>query len=775
MFRSLSRSTIVVLIVAAVLTVVAAILELGQIGTPEPLVSTEGWTAPGKIRPLQMAVSNLYVPQEMQSHPKFSLWSTWTPLGTAKGVITSAPFKASRYLAVPFQIGGERGYPDSDRVTLRCNASGAEIPIATSQSFGGFGEWNIAYIQVPLGFCASDVQIVASSNAARADSYVGVGTPFSVSRALYLAHSGFGAKALVVVGTWLLFASMFLTGALLARGRIDRFGTGCLAIGVAGMVVFLGGVVSAWGARAAAIGCVIVALFVILRAVITDRASTASNARENSIALMAWLAFALCLIAFMTGADNAAGRWAANALFSPLSWSTDNQLPVIFAQRFAHRTATTSMTLGGGWYFDDRTPLLTAMIVIPQTLLAEPLASLLGSDFVYLADSVAAITILAIWIAALLWFASKLAVRRPGLFIAIVAISPFMFFNTVYTWGKLLGATYLLIAVGLTLEACKSDEGRSNLGLVPAALTLSYLSHAGDAVAGLAFLIVFWSVLRWRDARVLAIGTIAALAIIAPWGYWTHFVQPGGNALFRFQLANDVGFDHRSVPVLSSMIEYLHSIGWQGWLMMKLKWFAWLFNINGFFPLEIPLDTQNASFWANQRSLDFAVVSRTIGVASIGIFAALWRRVVHGDSRNWLALRLVGCGAVGIVIMILLIVQVGITHHHAYGAIIMISIGGAMFLADRDSRLPSFLFVVWLVYFAYVWLWQPVANADQIHPESLILAAVWATAVAFMIAAWAAQRGTMGGHHLGDTCAPHRRAASSNRLQERDRQPETRR
>ena len=107
------------------------------------------------------------------------------------------------------------------------------------------------------------------------------------------------------------------------------------------------------------------------------------------------------------------------------------------------------MTLGGGWYFDDRTPLLTAMIIIPQTLLAEPLASLLGSDFVYLADSVAAITILAIWVAVLLWFASKLAVRHLGLFIAIVAISPFMLFNTVYTWGKLLGATY------------SSDSGRA--------------------------------------------------------------------------------------------------------------------------------------------------------------------------------------------------------------------------------------------------------------------------------------------------------------------------
>jgi hypothetical protein len=112
--------------------------------------------------------------------------------------------------------------------------------------------------------------------------------------------------------------------------------------------------------------------------------------------------------------------------------------------------------------------------------------------------------------------------------------------------------------------------------------------------------------------------------------------------------------------------------------------------------------------------------------------------------------------------MILLIVQVGITHHHAYGAILMIAIGGAMVLADRDSSLPSFLFVVWLVYFAYVWIWQPVANADQIHPRSLILAAVWATAVVSLVAARAAQRGTMRGRHFGDTGAPPQRPAVSS-------------
>ena len=166
---------------------------------------------------------------------------------------------------------------------------------------------------------------------------------------------------------------------------------------------------------------------------------------------------------------------------------------------------------------------------------------------------------------------------------------------------------------------------------------------------------------------MLAIGAIAALAIIAPWGYWNTIHTAWGqctltiSACERLRLRSQIGARAEQHDRTD-----LHSIGWQGWLMMKLRWFAWLFNVNGYFPLSISVDTQTASFW-DERSLDFVVVSRTIGVASIGVFAALWRRAVHGDFRDRLALRLVRRRRHGIVIVILLIVQVGITHHHAYG------------------------------------------------------------------------------------------------------------
>lgn len=738
MQKSLSTAAVLTLVSALLLTLALFVSGLGPIGKPESLVSAAGWKVTGDLPRMNSPVPDLQIPREMQSVPGFGLWRTWTQTGTVKGTISSPPFRAPEYLAVPFLIGGFRGYPDSDRVVLRCPALESELTVASGQSFD---EWNVAYVSIPEGFCASTVQVVGISNAADPGAYVGVGTPFSVSRAIYLAHAGFGLKAVTVVGTWLLFALVFLAGAFAGRGRIDSFGAGAIAVGVAGMIVFVGGEISSAGARIVATGCIIVAIVVVAYAAIANRSVAAGVMRKVRIPLVAWLALAMCLIAFMSGADSQGGRWAANAIFAPLSWSTDNQNTVLFAQQFAHRAPGFSMQ-AGPWFFDDRTPLLTVMLVIPQTLIAEPLAHLFGSDLTYYFNSVSAITILSFWIAVLLWFSTKITVRRPGFFFAIVATSPFLLFNTVYTWGKLLGAVYLLLAIGLMMEDRQRTEDRSNFGLIPVALTLSYLSHAGNAIGAVTFLMVFWTTLRWRDAKTLSFGAAGALLIMLPWAYWAHVIQPGGNALSRFQLANDYGFGDRSASVLSSTIDYLRSIGVHGWIDMKLRWFAWLINVNGHMPLGAPVETHTGDSWANQRALDFVVVSRTIGIATIGVLGAVWCRFVRGEYRDWLAMRLIACGALGLAIMTMLIVQVGITHDHSYGSILMLSVAGAMFLADRDSRWAVLLFSAWLIYFAFVWVLQPLANADHVHSLPLIAAGAWALALGWACKLNASQSGS---------------------------------
>ena len=68
---------------------------------------------------------------------------------------------------------------------------------------------------------------------------------------------------------------------------------------------------------------------------------------------------------------------------------------------------------------------------------------------------------------------------------------------------------------------------------------------------------------------------------IFPWAYWQIVVQPGGNALLRYALAGDYGFDQAadsgSSPPQSTCIRRL---GVQGWLVAKLQAFEQLVSMS---------------------------------------------------------------------------------------------------------------------------------------------------------------------------------------------------
>ncbi|RDI99513.1 hypothetical protein DVT68_01240 [Dyella solisilvae] len=616
-------------------------------------------------------------------------------------------------MAFPFQRGGLRGNPNTDLLYLKCLKSGNTYLISSAQTFD---EWNVAYRHVPRSFCSGDVILVGTSNAASAESYLGVATPFKVSRATFLAHTDIGARAAVLILAWTAFVLIGLASAiLLSLHSLDALPSAIIGIGVSGVIVFATGLLNFHLSSYAAITLVAISALTLL-----------SNRRrriwsELRMPMLLWLAIGMVAFLFVAGIDNGGGRWAANAMFSPLSWSVDNQNPVLFAYRFAHATKGEAL-VAGPWYFDDRTPLLTVLMIVPQTLFIEPLSRLVGTDFIYTADSAIGVLLLALWAPVLLWFSFRAKVRHRMLFIAIVAISPFMLFNTVYTWGKMLGAAYILLAVGLTLL-----PERRNLGLIPTALVLCYLSHSGNAIAGAAFLIVFANALRWGDVKTLTYGAFVALVVMAPWVYWIKVVQPFGNALVRYQLANDTGFDHRSSSILASVLQCWKGLGLEEWLAMKLHSFHMLVDV----PLSIgfggALDNRTSSFAENQRAGDFVVLARTIGIASVGAILAIFRGSAFQK-------KLILCGVVGVVSMTLLIVRHGYVPHQAYGSIVLIAAAGAMYLADQHSRIPTILFGTWLAYFAAVWIVSPIVNADHLHFGALIMAVLWLCGAVIIVA-----------------------------------------
>ena len=725
----------ILILVTSVL--VAFVAELGRVEAPKALVKADGWQTRGTFPQLKVKLQPLQAPPELADDPNFVTWRNWTPNGSTIGAITSAPFQAPEFIAVPYAKGGMRGYNQADEVLIQCIDSGATLTVSSAQTFDQFV---VAYLKIPRDFCDSSVRLAAVSRSMSPDTYLGIATPYSVSKSVYYAHAGFGAKGLVVLATWIALCIILLAACCIntmSGAHFDSFGVGIIGIGVAGMLVFAGGTVAAPISMVVAAFLFLASFLIVVWAYAKRGFVLSALVAELRLPLVCWLALAMFLVAFLSAADNGGGRWGANALFSPLSWSVDNQLPILFAETFV-RHHPVEADNPGGWLFDDRTPLLTVILIIPQTLFIGPLSRWFGIDFIYTGDSAAAITILSTWMPVVVWLMTKMRVRSPAVFFAIVSISPFVLFNTLYTWGKMLGAAYIIISVGLMLSAGPDKAApRPNLMLIPAALTLGFLAHSGNAISAAAFFIVFAPTLRMRDFKALVVGTVIALTLIAPWMYWTEFVQPGANALMRLQLANDPGFDHRSKSVLLSTIESLHTIGLSNWIVMKRESFELLVDICGkianFGP---PYASQNPGIVGKQRTLDFIVVARTIGIASFGvlgiIFSALFRRSPSVDP---FAIRLAVCGLLGLITMTLLVIPIGVAHNHAYASLMMLSIAGGMFLADIRSRAVTGIFVLWLVYFIIVWIIDPLRNADHLHPATLAAGGAWLLALLWTIAA----------------------------------------
>ncbi|WP_232458920.1 hypothetical protein [Burkholderia ubonensis] len=721
-----------VILILLLLTGILFVASFGAVTEPRPLVSPSEWRQAGQFPALADTLSPLQIPTSMSGNPAFRMFRSWTERGALKGTISSSSFKPAPYMAVPFQRGGQRHYPNPDEIYFRCESSGAKFSVSSAQSFD---EWNVAYVHLPPSFCAGEVTLNGTSNATLPEAYLGIATPFEVSRATYLAHTGFGVKAAIVAATWFFLCAIAVAShVVLSRFNrgIDPLATGIVGIGAAGMAVFTAGIFAAPLSQFASGAIVTASIGLSTWWMGARKSEFEAYWRKARLPLLCWLAVSMSLTAFVAGIDNGGGRWAANAMFAPLSWSVDNENPIFFAYQFAHAAPGLPL-LAGPWQFDDRTPLLTVLLIIPQTLFIEPIAEIIGQDFIYTADSSSAVFILAAWVPVIIWFAQKISVRHRLLFIAIVSASPFMLFNTVFTWGKIMGATYMVLAIGLMLPAEEKHGDRPNLFLIPSALALSYLSHSGNAISAVAFLLVFWSTLRIRDTRTLISGTIAALAIMAPWLYWIKIVQPGGNALTRLQLADDVGFNDRSKSVLLSMKEKLRSVGWQQWLALKKKSFHIIGDVPGNIDLPRPIDNRTADYFGNQRSNDFVVVARTTGISTIGVIAALFQSVFRVRQSDPLVLRLIICGLLGIVSMTLVIIQIGVVHHQAYGSVIMLAIAGAIFLANRKPLIPVSLFAAWCVYFVLAWVVGPMRNADHLHPVTLCAALIWGLAAIYLV------------------------------------------
>ena len=156
------RLPIAFALLIAVYCTIGVILLLWPKGQPVPLVDQHDWRIEGQMfdtpRP-----TDLDLPKGVGAAPPLRLWRSWSPetLHT-KGRVSSAPFAAQRYLAIPYY--GFPGEIPGNTIELRCITSDRTFPVANMRTNV---QWSTAYLRLPRDFCSSQLQLVANASGTR--------------------------------------------------------------------------------------------------------------------------------------------------------------------------------------------------------------------------------------------------------------------------------------------------------------------------------------------------------------------------------------------------------------------------------------------------------------------------------------------------------------------------------------------------------------------------------------------------------------------------------
>jgi hypothetical protein len=256
----------------------------------------------------------------------------------------------------------------------------------------------------------------------------------------------------------------------------------------------------------------------------------------------------------------------------------------------------------------------------------------------------------------------------------LLAGTPFVFFNSVYIWPKLLTATFCLAQylylVPLSRESDQPHRLRSALGGTAAALAI--LSHAASAVAVLGVFIaaiyVFKSSRRSESnavsasERVTAFGSrwrwmlvsvLACILVLLPWLLWTKLGFPSSNALPKYFLTGGFGFESPNESVVHAALRFYHTLTLKQWFISKG---VGLETLSGFYHDDVyhalGIVTYLSSKLQAVRAFQFFYMLPSLGLLLIPLAAllhALGRERIKGDIRRFI----VGLGIAAIVSFVL--------------------------------------------------------------------------------------------------------------------------
>jgi hypothetical protein len=440
--------------------------------------------------------------------------------------------------------------------------------------------------------------------------------------------------------------------------------------------------------------------------------------------LIGWVAVSFSYFVLLLCADNGAGAWLANSRFTPVRWSTDNQLPMLVGE-YLSRFDLAKLDLGV-WQVSDRTPLsygLHAWLRTPMGWITH------GNDGAYLAPlihTLIGIILNTAWVPVAVRIFQRLTLspRLTGIAIATLAMLPFCLFNSIYIWPKLLGGAFGLLALWVLIEP--DDERhetnparRWTLAAILSALAL--LSHGGTVFGIVAMLAMAWLYLPRPAVRSLVAPAAIGAALLLPWMLWQRFVQPHGTALLKSVFAGTFGFHERNMGVVETILRSYRSITPWHWLAMKAEGLASLLlparaatcGVN-----EMASPATGMGWW---RIVDFISLAPSLKFLWLGLLVLLVpaARTAKPSAYRPAAL-LLGAGLLGVAIDELVAWDCQIIHTQSYQSILAIAVG-LILLSLKCGKPPLGLAVttLTLAYAMVVWVCAPLLGMPRLDPLAI--------------------------------------------------------
>lgn len=324
----------------------------------------------------------------------------------------------------------------------------------------------------------------------------------------------------------------------------------------------------------------------------------------------------------------------ARTVFTKWGLPIDNEIPSILAKAISK--GEYSSPLFATWLGSDRPPLQSAFLT-----LVTPFQKILTNvDLGYF--SVGYILQVS-WIFALYLLITRLGVNssRAIWIVAFVSFTGFVTINSVYSWPKLMSATFLLLAISTVVNQEFVASRAQIMGIL---FGLGMLSHGGAAFAFPGMLVLFWIYHKTRLSfriQQITIFFFSALATQIPWLLWQAFVDPPGNRLTKLHLAGIENITASST--ISAVIQSYSEIGWRYTLDNKLENLTQIFMVpnlplSPLFSFGDPAGSKATDFFSF-----FGSISWLIPGAALAIFSSMISsrtRLLHEINRGSHILRL---------------------------------------------------------------------------------------------------------------------------------------